>query len=351
MQRRTFIQSAVGGTVLSLLPGFAKATALHESKFTSKKIKPKRLKPGDTIALIAPGFAVSEDKLEAAKKYIKDLGFVPYHTHRILGNEGYFSNTDKERLADLHEAFENKNVAGIICARGGYGCTRILSDIDYNLIKNNPKVLMGYSDITALLNAIYQETGLITFHGPVASAFKTPFEIENFTKIITTPKKQTQLSIYTEDSALYTENPEFERYTIVPGEASGELAGGNLSLLAAMAGTPYEVALENKIVFLEDIEEQPYRIDRMLTQLIETGKLAKAKAIVLGIFKGCNHSSNPLSYTLKQVLLDRIKPLGIPAAYGFSIGHIENQITLPVGAKATVNTNNLTITINETAVT
>lgn len=349
MKRRTFVNLAAGAGLASLLPSSLNGQT-NNNVFRQGKIKPKQLQKGDTIALIAPGYALAKNKLEQSIKNLKALGFKPYYTNRIHGNHGYFSDTDEERLADIHEAFANPTIKGIICARGGYGCTRLLSKIDYSLIQQNPKVLMGYSDITALSNAIYQKTGLVTFHGPVASSFEERYPVKHFKNVIMKPKENLKIKLSTADAKKSKTVPEFERYTVNPGIAEGELSGGNLSLMVAMMGTPYEVTLENKLVFIEDIEEQPYRIDRMLTQLIESGKLAKAKGIILGVFDGCNSSTNKLSFSLKEVILDRIQPLGIPAAYGFSIGHIANQCTLPVGMNAVVDTQKMTITLPETSV-
>lgn len=351
MQRRDFMCASTGALLGTLLPACALPTNnTKNATLPIEKIKPQKLKSGDTVGLIAPGFAITQEKLKETINNIKALGLVPFYTDRIIGNYGYLSNSDEERLADLHEHFSNPNIKGIICARGGYGCTRILADIDYQLIKNNPKVLIGFSDITALLNAICQRTGLVAFHGPVGATLNPQYSVTHFKEILMSAKATHTISLCEEDTEKVDTDPAFERYTITPGVVKGELCGGNLSLLTAMAGTPDTVDFTNKIVVIEDVGEKPYRIDRMLTQLIENKTFTKAKAILLGVFYDCNPAGTTRNFTLKEVILDRILPLGLPAAYGFSFGHIDNNATLPFGSMVEVDTKNLTITLLEKSV-
>tara|TARA_R110000868_G_scaffold14075_17_gene65846 strand:+ start:22081 stop:23067 length:987 start_codon:yes stop_codon:yes gene_type:complete len=315
-----------------------------------ENIKPKKLKKGNTIGLIAPGYAIKEEVLEKAKETLREMGFIPYHTHRVLGNYGYFSATDKERADDLNEMFANPTIDGILCARGGYGCTRIMQLIDYDNIKNNPKVLIGFSDITALANGIYKETGLITFHGPVGSTLDDAYSIEQLENVVMHPKKKILIeNVKLKDKALLS-NPEFERYSITSGEAKGKLVGGSLTLINALIGTPHEIDFTNTVVCIEDVEESPYRIDRMLTQLIEGPTFKKAAGIMIGVCKGCDKPPTPESFTLKDVILDRIQPLGIPSAYGMSFGHVDNNFTIPIGIEAIFDADNLTLKLLEKAV-
>lgn len=314
-------------------------------------IKPKHLKKGDTIGLIAPGYAIKPEILVEAKETLEKMGFIPYHTDRIHGNHGYFSNTDAERVADLNEMFANKKVDGILCARGGYGCTRIMHLINYDTIRKNPKALIGFSDITALLNGIHQETGLITFHGPVGSTLNDPYSIRYLQNVVMKPKDLPSVinNIEITDLEEYSK-PEYDRYTINAGVVNGKLVGGSLTLVNALIGTPHEIDFTDAVVFLEDIEEAPYRIDRMLTQLIHGKTFNKAAGIVLGVFKGCDSIAHPKSFTLREVIMDRIKPLGIPAVYGMTFGHIENNFTLPIGINAKLDTNKMTLQLLEKAV-
>lgn len=351
MRRRNFIKSSLTLPAATLLP----ASTLIGKPAPATSGKPlqsmgKRLKAGDTLGLIAPGYAVSQEKLKEAIGYVEDLGYVPYYTERIKGNHGYLSNTDEERLADLHHMFENKNVDGILCVRGGYGCTRLLPHIDWSIIQNNPKVFAGFSDITALLNVMNEKTGLICFHAPVGTTLDTDYNREQFQRVINAAESSISLSPFPYEETDKKHSVEYEPYTLNPGMARGTLSGGNLSLLAAMTGTPYEPDYTGKIVFIEEIEEEPYRIDRMLTQLLQSRTFSKAAGIALGVFAGCNQARNPDSFTLRQVLTDLLGDLEIPTGYGFPIGHIDENATLPLGGQAEINTEEMTVKILKSSV-
>ena len=346
--RRHFFTNLFGLSAAALLP----ISVLGNSPKVSHNlinIKPKKLKKGDTIGLVAPGYAIKPEVLEKAINTLKEMGFIPYHTDRIIGNHGYFSNTDEERAKDVNEMFANPKIDGILCARGGYGCTRIMQLIDYTAIKNNPKALIGFSDITALANGIYKETGLITFHGPVGSTLKDDYSIAQFEKVLMHPKKKTLIENVALEDKLQKDH-EFERYTITSGTATGKLTGGSLTLINALIGTPHEIDFTGTIVFIEDVEESPYRIDRMLTQLIEGPTFRKAAGIMIGVCKGCDKPSKPDTFTLKEVILDRIKHLDIPSAYGMSFGHVANNFTIPIGIAATFDADKMTLELLEEAV-
>jgi muramoyltetrapeptide carboxypeptidase len=329
----------------------AQSGSAHIANFgVPERILPKRLKKGDKIGLIAPGYSVKPEVLEEAKKALTTMGFTSYHTERIIGNYGYFSNTDAQRAEDLNEMFADPKIDGILCARGGYGCTRILSLIDYENIKSNPKVLIGFSDVTALLNGIYRETGLIGFHGPVGSTLNDPYSMEQLRKVVMHPSESLIIqNKELRDLALIID-PEYERYTITEGTATGRLVGGSLTLVNALIGTPHEIDFTDALVCLEDVEEAPYRIDRMLTQLIKGPTFKKAAGIVFGVCAGCNESTHPDSFSLKEVILDRIRPLNIPAVYGMSFGHVENNFTFPIGINAKLDTQKVTVQLLENAV-
>lgn len=347
-KRRTFLKSAsaVGATLL--LPKIGMGNEIQPT--LPLKIKPKKLRKGDTIGLVAPGYAIKPEVLQRALDTLQKMGFKTYHTTRILGNYGYFSNTDEERVKDLHEMFANPEIDGILCARGGYGCTRILNHLDYDIIRNNPKALIGFSDITALIQGIYKETGLICFHGPVGSTIDDSYSQKYFRKVLMKGKdSQVIENVRLKDPELL-DNSEYERYTITPGTCEGELAGGSLTLVNALIGTPHEIDFTDKLVFLEDVEEAPYRIDRMLTQLIEGPTFSKAKGIVFGVCKGCDREKKTDNFTLKEVIMDRIAPLGLPAAYGMSFGHVPNNFTVPVGIQAAFNATEMTMELLESAV-
>ncbi len=341
--RRNFFNGLLGISFTTFLP-----TSSYGSQESLNKIVepllPKALKKGATIGLIAPGYSFTTTTLKQTKKTLKQMGYKTYHTKRVSKPHGYFSNTDEERAADINEMFANKKIDGILCIRGGYGCTRIMHLIDYDTIKRNPKALIGFSDVTALLNGIHIETGLICFHGPVGSTIEETFSKKAFKDILenTTPTHSLINAILEE--TLKT-NPEYERYSIHEGIANGHLCGGSLTLINALIGTPHEIDFTGKIICIEDIEEAPYRIDRMLTQLIAGKTFKKASGIVFGVCAGCDRPSKLNSFTLKEVLMDRIKPLGIPAIYGMSFGHIDQNLTFPIGAKATLNTTTMSIAL------
>jgi len=340
--------------IKSLIPILVFSGVLFENDlFAQESLKPLRLNQGDTIGLIAPGWLISEKQLQESIEQISQLGFVPVYTERILGENGYFSGTDEQRAADLNEMFLNPQIKAIVCANGGYGCTRILDLIDYKAIKENPKIVIGYSDVTALLNAINQKTGLITFHGPISRTFKSDYSKYQFEKIV----KKTVKHLLIESSPEYLEKSkeqeEYKRYTITSGKAKGELIGGNLTLITSMIGTKYQLDFTKKIVLIEDIGEEPYRIDRMLTQLIETGELQKARGIAFGIMRGCDktlESKAPNSFTLQEVIEERIKPLNIPAVYGLSFGHLSNSFTFPIGIEAELDADKMVIKLLEKVV-
>lgn len=344
MQRRDFIKSISTAAVLTHVPKVYSLTQLKE------KIKPPRLKIGDTIGLIAPGSYISQEELKESISNLEKLGFKVIYRERILSKTGYFAGSDESRAEEVNSMFEDKKVNGIICARGGYGCARILPMLDFSIIKKNPKVLVGYSDITALLNGIYASTGLITFHGIVGISSFNDFSVNYFNDVLVKPKEKLVLISEKGDEQKNNEG----LTTIASGKAVGELAGGNLSVLNSLIGTRYDFDGEGKIIFLEEIGEEPYRIDRMLTQLIQSGKFDKAAGIAMGVFKNCGPKEEEpafsSSYSLMEVLFDRLSNLKIPVIYGMSFGHIENKFTLPVGIKAELDTINQTLTLLESSV-
>jgi len=320
------------------------------SQLPHRIIKPRKLNSGDTIAFVAPGSYISKEELDESIKKIENLGFKVVYSEKILSQNGYFSGTDNVRAEDLMEKFEDKNVNAIMCIRGGYGCARILPLLDYKSIKKNPKVLIGYSDVTALMFGIFKKTGLITFHGPVAISTFNDFSINNFRAILMN-EDYPQKFFNANNSA--DENP-YGVVSIVKGKSKGKLIGGNLSIMTSLIGTEYDFNYDNSIVFIEEVGEEPYRIDRMLTQLIQSKKFEKASGIMLGIFKDCEPKTfNPAfskSFSLMEVLIDRLGNLKIPIIYGMSFGHIKNKFTIPFGLEAILDTEEQTFTLEESPV-
>lgn len=345
MKRRTFTKiipsTVLGGSYFFNTPKFGRK---------KKCIKPKRLKKGDTIGLITPGSYITDEGLQKAVTNLEDLGFKVALSKNIRAERGFTAGTDEERLDDLHQMFADKKIAGIWCARGGYGCGRLLPAINYSLIKKNPKVLVGFSDITALIQAINKETGLIGFHGPVGSSDFTDYTKEHLINTLIEPKDSLTIKIAEENEDLGKTKKVYQSTIIRRGVATGKLIGGNLSLLAPLAGTKYQPDVKGKLVFIEEIGEAPYRIDRMLTQLRQSYPLKEAAGIILGVFNGCEAKEGSRSLSLLETLKDRLSNLNIPVLYGASFGHISNNMTLPIGVKATLDADKKTITLLEKGV-
>ncbi|MFK8005101.1 MAG: LD-carboxypeptidase [Saprospiraceae bacterium] len=313
-----------------------------------KCLKPKALAPGDTIGLITPSSSITEAKLEKAIANMKMLGLKVKLGKHIKAINGYLAGTDEQRLEDLHNMFADDEVDGIWCIRGGYGVGRILPKINYKLIKKNPKVLIGYSDITALLLAIYQKTGLIGFHGPLASSEFTDYSVKHLKGVLMNPQMSYTIG-HAKDSD-DSRNKVYHSKVIRSGKAEGKLTGGNLTLLAAAMGTNFQPKFKNKLVFIEDIGERPYRLDRMFTQILQGSDLHKAAGIILGVFADCEAKEGSRSLSLMEMFEDRLGHLGIPIIYGLSLGHIKNHMTLPVGIEAKIDADKRTVTLLERAV-
>ena len=349
MNRKKFITSlsaaSVGAAVINTL-SFSKTSLLDEPTI----IKPPRLKSGDKLGLVAPGSYISDEELQDSINNLNDLGFETTYSEKILLQNGYFAGTDKERAEDLMKMFSDKSINGIVCARGGYGCARILPMLDYNVIRSNPKVLIGYSDVTALLYGIYQKSGLISFHGPVGTSTFNDYSVNNFKKVLMNSE---QTSLFTNSTSGDDENIYGVR-SIVKGKGRGRLVGGNLSIMVSLIGTEYDVDYSNKVIFIEEIGEEPYRIDRMLTQMIQSGKLENAAGIMMGIFRRCELKEKDPSFTktfnLMEVLNDRLSNLIIPVVYGMSFGHVKDKFTIPFGALAELDADKQTFTLLERAV-
>lgn len=299
-------------------------------------IKPKGLKFGDKIGVVSPASPTSKENVEKANKQLRNMGFKVEIGDCCYEQYGYLSGSDKLRAEELNNMFNDKTIDGIICMRGGYGTSRILELIDYEIIKNNPKVFVGYSDITALHIAIGKYSNLVTFHGPMVASNI----INNFDDF---SKRSLYNSILEGEFVGNLMNPpEKEIFTINEGIVEGEIIGGNLCLIADTLGTPYEIDTKGKILFIEEVGEEPYRIDRLFTQLKLAGKLEDAKGIILGDFDNCEAKTSEYidSLSLKQVIDDIIKPLGKPTIYNFQSGHCKPIVTIPFGVKVRLDATN-----------
>lgn len=290
-------------------------------------IKPPRLKIGDTIALIAPAGIIEPQDIEDAKQTFKQLGLNAITGAHILDRDGYLAGTDINRAQDIHTMFADKSVKAIIAMRGGWGCNRILPLLNYPLIRSHPKIIIGYSDITSLLLAINARSRLITFHGAVATSTWNQLTVDYFQRILFNGEVLTMENNST---------PEGKIEIITPGKARGKLIGGNLSVITAMVGSAYLPSWYNNILFLEDIGEDIYRVDRMLTQLKNAGILNQISGFIFGQCTNCP-ASDQQSFTLMQILKHHIQPLAIPAWYGSMIGHIKDKFTVPVGLEVEID--------------
>lgn len=344
MKRRNFIATVTAATAAATLPQISFAAESLKSKKTN------RLKVGDTIGLISPGGFITEEQLNESKTNLTSLGFHVLSAKNILNCYGYLAGTDKERAEDVHEMFGNKKVDGIVCVRGGYGCARVLDFLDFNLIKHNPKIVIGYSDITALLYGIYSQTGLTGFHGPVATSTFNDFSVNIFKSVLMEPHHPYVLRNADEANS----KSEYTPFVIHGGKATGRLVGGNLSIVASLIGTKYDLDTHGKIIFLEEVGEEPYRIDRMLTQMMQAGKFKHAAGVALGVFSKCDpkpdQSSIANSFSMQEVVKERFSQFKIPVVYGLSFGHIVNKFTLPFGINAELDADKQTITLLENAV-
>ena len=308
--------------------------------------KPKKLNKKDVIGIISPASSPDEStRVERGVKYLESLGYQVKVGANIGKNHGYLAGTDQERVDDLHTMFKDKNVKAIFTLRGGYGAFRLLDKIDYRLIRNNPKIFVGYSEITSLQMAFLEKANLITFAGPmVAVDFYddvSTYTNDLFWATITSTKKLGKLE--------YPENQKLPY--LQKGLATGRLIGGNLAVFAALLGTEYFPNLTGKILMIEDIGELPYRVDRMLNQLRLSGTFKKVKGIILGRFVDCHeHDPNKKTLTLGEVVSDYIGALKIPSIYTFPHGHIKDFVTIPFGLKVNLNATKGTVEFAEGAV-
>lgn len=346
MKRRTASQAIAAALGLPFMAGMDRKTPFPKN--VHKTVKPKRLREKDLISLISPGSYVDDKGLEQAVNNLEEMGFRVKLGKHIRMERGYIAGTDEQRLEDLHDGFSDPEVQAVWCVRGGYGCSRLLPLIDYRMISKNPKALIGYSDVTALLNAVYFKTGLVGFHGPVGASRLTDYSKLHLQTVLM--EGPDTWKIIRPDTFKEQSGKAFDFNTIQPGQAEGTLLGGNLSLLAAMAGTGYLPPFDQYLLFVEEVGEKPYRVDRMLTQLRQSNNLAGVTGIALGIFSDCEPDPDDRSLSLSQTLDDRLGDLSVPVAYGLPYGHIGDQCTLPVGIRASFDANEGSITLLEAGV-
>lgn len=326
-------------------------TQLLSGESSSAVVRPRALQPGDTVGLITPATYVSDpDLLQTADRTVRYFGLKPKTGRNVGRRDGYLAGTITHRLEDLHAMFADPEVRGIFTIRGGYGSAQLLDRVDYELIRRNPKVFAGYSDITALHLAIHKRTGLITFHGPVPLSGFSEYTVSNFRRALF---DKVPLGPLTNPAESNTLRPRHTLRTVRPGKARGRLIGGNLSLIAATMGTPWEIDTTGRILFIEDVGEQPYHIDRMLTNLRLAGKLSAAAGIVFGECNECVPRDYKPSFastlSLGEVVDEILGRMDVPVLSGLTIGHTTDQLTLPIGVMATLDSEKGELIIEEAA--
>ncbi|MEN1928395.1 LD-carboxypeptidase [Luteimonas sp. MJ250] len=328
MDRRTFIERAALMAMLLPLAGARGAMAAAPGG----RLLPMAIKAGDTVGLVSPSSPVDDGfTLQLAQEVMEALGFKVRTGAHYAARRGHLAGTDDERAGDLNAMFIDSEVKAIIAVRGGSGAARLLPLLDYDAIRANPKVLLGYSDITALHNAIHAQTGLVTFHGPNGSGSWNRFNADQFRRLFFDRElMQYRNAADAGDELVQRRN---RTVTIAGGTARGDLVGGNLAVLTALAGSPYLPDFSGRILFLEDVSEAPYRVDRMFSTLRLMGALDKVAGVIFGECTDCEPGGGYGSLTLGQILDDYIRPLGIPAYRGAMIGHIRQQFIVPVGGR------------------
>ncbi|WP_250458846.1 S66 peptidase family protein [Microbulbifer litoralis] len=330
MNRRDLIKGLVAAPLLGGLAASGAAAAPS----TGELRLPRRLERGMTVGLVTPASNVWENEdIRFAIDVVKSLGFQVKEGEHLYRRSQYLAGPDAARAQDINAMFADRSVDAVFCLRGGYGTPRILPMLDYDSIRENPKVLLGYSDITALLNAISQRSGMITFHGPIAAQNFTDYTLEEFRKVLVRGQSPAGIGA---PPPFETRPGKVERENRITrfrgGRARGRLIGGNLTLVCSLLGTPFEPDFRDKLLFLEDVGEAPYRIDRMLTQLWLAGKLEQVAGIAFGKFTEADVDGN--SFSIEHVLRERCAGLEVPVVRGLMIGHVEDQTVVPVGAMA-----------------
>ena len=330
MHRRNFIGATALAAAALMLPV---AGTRHAFAATPRKrLLAAALSPGDTVALVSPSGATDDAfDLQLAQEAMEALGLKVKVAPHLTARRGHLAGTDAERAGDLNAMFADKEVKAIVCARGGSGAARLLPLLDYDAIRRNPKVLLGYSDITALHCAIHARTGLVTFHGPIGAGSWNRFNADQFRRVFFNRELMQYQNLADKGDELVQRKN--RTVTIAGGKAQGELVGGNLTVLTALAGSSYLPDFRGKVLFLEDVSEAPYRVDRMFSTLKLMGVLDQVAGVIFGECTDCEPGDGFGSLTLPQIFDDYLKPLKIPAYRGAMIGHIRQQFIVPVGGK------------------
>jgi muramoyltetrapeptide carboxypeptidase len=314
-------------------------------------LKPARLARGDIVGIVAPASAPPDPKaIDRSVQALEHFGFRPKLAPNVRKRWGFLAGSDRDRAGDLMRLFSDPKVRAIVCLRGGYGTARLLPLLDYQLIRANPKILVGYSDITSLHSALLVKAGLVSFHGPMLNSDfikenMPEFTLQSFLRILTEPQPAGSISHGFDKKTMRV---------LCGGSASGELVGGNISIICASLGTPYQPLFKGKILFFEDLDEVPFRFDRMLTQLLNAGLLQQVAGVAIGINKNCKDpkASKAKEYrqTVEDVFKERLSTLGVPVISGLPFGHVRWNATLPIGVKVLLDGARGDLVITEPAV-
>lgn len=338
IDRRHFLKSSIACCSLFGLTG--NLTAQTRSPNILSTIRPPRLHQGDCIALTAPAGAIfNEESIQKATLAIESMGFRVRFGNTLHLKQGYLAGTDEQRANELHQLFEDKEVHAIVAMRGGWGCARLLHLLNWKKLGAHPKLFSGFSDITTLLLALQQHTGLVTLHGPVGNSTWEGFTTEQFLRLTTDP------------TPALLQQPDSEPLTILRGGiAEGHLYGGNLMVLCSLIGTAYLPDLKGALLFLEETEEEPYAIDRLLTQLSLAGILDQVAGIIFGKCNKCDAEEPEKSFTLEEVLQQKLSQLKVPVVTGFRFGHVRDKFTIPIGVRAQLDAEKGAIQLLESVV-
>jgi muramoyltetrapeptide carboxypeptidase len=347
MNRRNFIAGVGAASALPLL-----RTAIYSSPAPVDLARPRALAPGDTVGLITPATEVPDpDRLALAERTISYFKLRMKRGRNVGRRFGTYRESLAARLDDLHAMFRDPEVKAVFCIRGGYASAHLLDRIDYDLIRRNPKIFLGYSDITTMHLAINKNSRLVTFHGPIVLSRFTDYTQQYFRKALFETAPIGKVTNPPDSNEL---RPAHSLRTIVAGTASGPLIGGNLSLISTTLGTPYEIETRGRILFLEDVEEQAYSIDRMLTHLRLAGKFDGVAGVIWGECQDCGprdfQPSTVLPFTVGEVVDNILGTLKVPVLSGLTIGHTNDQLTLPLGVAATLDASAGTLEIKEAGV-
>lgn len=320
---------------------------------------PKMVEKGDTVALVSPARSIDHEKAETIETGLNKLGINVWKSKNLHSKHGYLAGTDEERAGEIMRAWKDPEVDALFCVAGGYGCNRVLDLLDYDYIRDNPKVITGFSDITALHLALYKKANIVTFHSTSTSYTLSgnckarPYATKSFwqtvapslyEEVVGVPLKEGPI-LYTDDQ---TTTPS---ETFNPGVAWGRLVGGNLSLIASLMGTPYEMETEGHIVFFEEVGEKPYRVDRMFSTLELAGKLDNPAAVILGQFADCVSEHPDTSFTMDELIERYFGDKTYPIIKNFPVGHVRENATLPIGLMAELDATNRQLTLLELRIT